>query len=251
MDNDIPTRFVTDRLVTSIKTQNPGYEYKFWNRRKVEELFKNPDFNKYYQLYQSMRFHIEKCDYVRYLILYLFGGIYVDLDFHSQTSFDSILSREIALTEDPPSMVFLPWKGEKAVFNGFLASKPKHHFWINLLDYILYTYSPNKTVFDNTGPIALGRLATKLNLYENTVYDKYFVNMCVIRPIVGSGEFNPRSCDQIKAIGNYEAGANSNWFNTDVLPSFCVYMADKFSFWIILLLLIIIVILIVIIFAKK
>lgn len=204
IDNNLepPSKFLTDQLVYSLKNKNPNYNYMFWNNKKIYELPNNPIFSVYKNFYYNeLRFHIEKCDFSRYMILYLYGGIYTDLDFHCTKSFDIILNRDFLWTEEPKSLVYLPWGNEKAIFNGFLASKPRHKIWIKLMDYIMYTYSNKKTVMDGTGPVALGRLATKLNLYDE--YDKYFVNMCIIRPNTGNGEFVTRNCSNIETVGHF------------------------------------------------
>jgi mannosyltransferase OCH1-like enzyme len=241
-----PEKYLTDELCGSVKKHNSEYVHKFWNFSQIRELLNSHEkLRKYIHLFENMKFHIEKCDFARYAVLYIYGGIYVDCDYHAVASFDPILNRNIVMTEEPPGWVFLPWGNEPAIFNGFLASKKGHKFWIQLMDYILYTYSPNKTVMDNTGPIALGRLATKIGVYDNK--KEYFVDMCLIRPVCSGGEMKKRDCDGHLNIGNYIGSAGTNWFIKEVAPSFTVYMMNQYWWVILLLLLVIIFILILVI----
>ena len=56
----------------------PEYEYKLWNETKINELFNDfPNIKIIYDLEFSW---CGKADLLRYLILYYYGGIYIDAD---------------------------------------------------------------------------------------------------------------------------------------------------------------------------
>jgi len=57
------------------------YTYKLWDEGEVYDLIRE-DYPQYEELYNDFRFEIQKCDFVRYLILHRYGGIYLDLDIY-------------------------------------------------------------------------------------------------------------------------------------------------------------------------
>ena len=55
-----------------------GYIYKLWNKQQIEELVNTYDDIKKY--YYDVKYPVMKADISRFLVLYQFGGMYVDLD---------------------------------------------------------------------------------------------------------------------------------------------------------------------------
>ena len=79
--------------------------------------------------YESMPAQIFRADLARYAYMYVYGGVYVDLDF---MSFDELLhNKSIALAYD-----IRDDNGGSEIAN-FLASTPGHPFWIHVLTSIV------------------------------------------------------------------------------------------------------------------
>ena len=148
---------IYSNYVASWKLHHPNFEYKLWNNQEVEELWSHPRLAKYEQFYKTtIARQIEKCDFARYAVMALHGGVYVDLDFICQRNILPLLEgREIGLTKDVAEHSQVV--GDM-VFNGFLISIPNHPFWFQLLDTIMERYSPKQTVLWNTGPKLLSQL---------------------------------------------------------------------------------------------
>jgi mannosyltransferase OCH1-like enzyme len=90
------------RYPQSWQELNPGFEYKLWNRKMARELFDNPKLAKWKDFYyNTLQDWIEKCDFLRFAILYIYGGTYVDLDFKCNKSLEPLLNREIGLVWEP------------------------------------------------------------------------------------------------------------------------------------------------------
>jgi mannosyltransferase OCH1-like enzyme len=75
----------------TIRKFNPNYEHILWDEQKFYNriLSEYPTYKSYYEKLPLI--HL-KVDYMRYIILYLMGGIYVDMDAKSVKSFSSINS---------------------------------------------------------------------------------------------------------------------------------------------------------------
>ena len=149
--------------------ESTGWSFRFWNRRKVEKLWEHADLSKWKPLYYKISKIIMKCDLSRYAILYIYGGIYRDLDYISYQSFEPLIrDREILLCREPIEVTETFLYREKApVGNCILGSRPGHPFWRFLLDQILENYSEAKDVLQNTGPDMLTRCVDKYNLVNS------------------------------------------------------------------------------------
>jgi hypothetical protein len=168
--NTVPCKkYVTEHYTLSIKKLNPNFAYIFWNMEKVRELFEDPRLQRWKRFYfQALREHIEMCDFARYAIMYIHGGVYIDCDFTAVKSLDTLIEShaELLLTLDVRawgSQVREPgMTGPAAIFNGFLGSKPGHYFWSELMDSIMYRYNKDVPVLNTTGPVAVGEFAQRM-----------------------------------------------------------------------------------------
>src|SRR5210317_521987 len=77
--NEIP-RFYQCYKNNKSKCKKQGIQYKLWSRKMVEDLLDKRENIEYKKLYYDFSQDIMRIDFARYLILYRFGGIYVDLD---------------------------------------------------------------------------------------------------------------------------------------------------------------------------
>src|SRR5947209_3295412 len=79
--NEPPERYKS--FVESFHKCNPNFQFVFWNKKKVRELFQQNEQLKPWRhfYFHTLKFHIEKCDFARYALLFVYGGLYVDLDF--------------------------------------------------------------------------------------------------------------------------------------------------------------------------
>jgi mannosyltransferase OCH1-like enzyme len=67
----------SDLHEASLSWQQPGVQYKRWNRTEIEQLL---DSTPWRSTFDSLEHWVEQCDFARYVILYIFGGIYADMD---------------------------------------------------------------------------------------------------------------------------------------------------------------------------
>lgn len=88
----------TDTFEKDYISANPGWEYKLWTDENIDELL--CDFPIIEQIYDTETTYNGKSDLLRYLILYQYGGIYIDADsvWVNNKNFDDLLS-EVNSTE--------------------------------------------------------------------------------------------------------------------------------------------------------
>lgn len=70
-----------------------GFEYILWNLDSADEFLRThyPYFRSF--LLSEHPFNIVKCDFFRYLVMYHYGGIYIDLDFYMLNTFKEMYDR--------------------------------------------------------------------------------------------------------------------------------------------------------------
>ena len=136
----------------SWKACNPDYLHHVWTD-KENRLFIKQEFPELLSLYDNYDHHIKRVDAVRYCYLYLYGGIYCDLDFECIRGFDDLLIGHQDAT------VILGQMGEDPDFhqafpNAIMISKPKSSFWLFVIEEMKKRANTGRPE-DDTGPVLL------------------------------------------------------------------------------------------------
>ena len=100
----------------------------------------------------SMRTSVERNDMARYAALYRDGGVYADLDIELR---NPQLFAKLTTSRDAVTLPF-----EKGRFVGqslMISPRPRHPFWLHLIDWLVQEYDPRCYEPYNTGPDALTR----------------------------------------------------------------------------------------------
>ncbi|MER9652842.1 glycosyl transferase [Mesorhizobium sp. M0152] len=151
----VPARF--QGYVDSWKRHNPDWTVMFWSDRMLLEFVSQhyPDF---LPMFCNYTHGVQRSDAARYMLLHHFGGIYADIDCECVASFDPIMNESrIVLCKEPAShtLVQADFRGlPYLLFNGTIASPPRHPFWLHLLS-MMPGVANAKDVLDATGPCLL------------------------------------------------------------------------------------------------
>ena len=79
--------------------------------------------------YKSFKNHIMRVDAARYMYMYAYGGVYVDMDVESLKPLDLVLQgHQAVLASMGTDLSF-----SESLPNAFLASVPRHPFWLYVL----------------------------------------------------------------------------------------------------------------------
>ncbi|CAF1492116.1 unnamed protein product, partial [Didymodactylos carnosus] len=129
--------------------QNQKWTYVLWtdddNRRLVRDYF--PFF---LTMYDSLTPFVCKVDVVRIMYMYLFGGVYIDLDYESLKPIDELLYKRKLIF----GMMTYDYGTKESFPNSWFASEAKQKFWLFVLAKIWdrWELKPNYNVNFNTGP---------------------------------------------------------------------------------------------------
>lgn len=165
----------------SVIEKNPNWEYVLiTNEDRIRIIREN--FPELLPLFKSFKHNIMRADMIRYVVLYLYGGVYLDLDFVALESFDSLkiegARAEVGLVVSTNS--------SNMFTNAFMASKPGSQFWLECLAEIrrpkspLITFTKHLEVMLTTGPIMLTNVAEKYPMDRVAILENVIVpcNLC-------------------------------------------------------------------------
>jgi mannosyltransferase OCH1-like enzyme len=135
---------------------NPKIEFYFWDEPQILDLLDSTPWIPYRdqvkELYINEKVLAGKADIARYFIIYVYGGVYIDMDYQCIQSFiptldayGSKIDLAVVLTKDflfyIKPILHGKLKGKKYFLNnGFFASKPQH----DLLKHALESCIQNK-----------------------------------------------------------------------------------------------------------
>ena len=192
-NHDIPQKW--EISPESINYMMGDWKYVFMtdedNRNFVEKHF--PDFLPYYDAFP---YGIQRADAIRYMWLYIHGGIYMDLDFEVQ--------RDLSPLFVSTAEVFLVCSGNVGSYytNSFMASQPRAKFWLEVIEEMKkpekwWYIGKHIQVMNTSGPIMLSRVVRKTETVISVVPKKLVMPCSVcnlncstcesyLRPLEGS-----------------------------------------------------------------
>jgi mannosyltransferase OCH1-like enzyme len=96
-NKDIPPEW--QDAVDSCKKINKGYKYILWTDKSMDDFVKKY-YPSFYKIYKSYEHNIQRCDAFRYLVLYKYGGIYLDMDIKCNKNLNKFLHFDLVLAHD-------------------------------------------------------------------------------------------------------------------------------------------------------
>jgi hypothetical protein len=145
---------------------NPNWKYIYHSAKQREEFVLNNFGKEWLNLFNSCPIPVMKADIWRYMVAYINGGVYSDIDSICTKSLDSWtnIDYDLIVCEDGDGFSYC---------NGAWASTPKNDIILNVLNYvkeqlIKKEYNDKFFVFNTTGPIAFTKAI------KNTKSKKYY-----------------------------------------------------------------------------
>jgi len=137
--------------------------YTMWDETMCNQLItKYPE---YKELYDTFRFKIQKVDFIKYLILYDQGGIYVDCDVAPVDDLSQLFAMD---------QFFVRWNDckKQLPYNAVLGTKSNNKLYRDIMDHVFYSVEEKnrndiykkwvgRYVFQTTGHYALQRVLKK------------------------------------------------------------------------------------------
>lgn len=174
-----PERYKT--YVNKKEELHPEFTHMLWSYNETLELMNNDEFlAQYIDFFDNViDTWICKCDFARLAIVYIYGGVYADLDINFVKNISPLIEEKSQYFLYEP-IEHINSYGNILIWNGFFACVPRHPFIKFLMEYIHQHYNQTftswKDVMEKTGPQALARAYEKYP-------DKFFIDSeCAIIP---------------------------------------------------------------------
>ena len=141
-------------------------QYKLWSRKQIESLLEKPKNKQYKKLYYDFDYDIQRVDFGRYLLLWNYGGIYIDLDICIMNkSITHLFQKDYFFVKSNDDKRKLP-------YNAVLGTKKNTELYKDILDHCEESYYQKKKkniykqwkgrfVFQTTGHYMLQRVLKK------------------------------------------------------------------------------------------
>jgi len=180
------------------------YEYKFWTDKDLE-LFLKQVYPKTFEFYETnFPYVIQKIDFVRLLLLYHFGGVYIDIDSMCIKSVDSLLKYPCTLVSTERHNSFSKKHYPIVLNNAFMASEKGNAFLREVIisiieythpeDYSEYCYldTPYAKVLKTCGPLCITDcyLLYRDKCFVNLVSNNFYYGIQYDKNLVGQEVLN-------------------------------------------------------------
>lgn len=107
----------------SCRSLHSNYEYRFWTDKDARDLIER-EFPCLLSVFDAYPYDIQRADVIRLIVLYVYGGIYLDLDIICLKSLDQLLTYNFVLPTTMPL----------GLSNDFIIAEPKHPFLLQVLN---------------------------------------------------------------------------------------------------------------------
>jgi hypothetical protein len=154
------------KIINTWKEHNPEYKYVLYDNQEREEFIQENFEERVYNVYCKIIPGAYKADLWRYCVLYIYGGVYADIDTICMAGIDSFVSddTEFMTTVDLNTS---PYEGCHNLSNTFILSTPNHPILLGCINRIVSHVENNiipPSKLDFAGPGVLGR---ETNIFLN------------------------------------------------------------------------------------
>lgn len=131
LPNDFPE--FHNICVKKIKQLYPNSNYHLYSGEEIENIIQKNFDRDVFTAYRKLKPYACKADIARYCLLYLYGGLYIDLNIYFTNRIPNLNAVDFFAFRDTPQMSRRSW----AVQNGILYSKPGSKIIENVLNLII------------------------------------------------------------------------------------------------------------------
>jgi len=129
-----------DEYIKTLRDQwldyNPGYEYFIYDDEDNLKFIKENFNERIYNCYSRIINGSAKADFFRYAVLYIKGGVYLDIDFLPKASFADFIEEDDELIITHDDQVSRRDVYVDGIFNAFICAQPKHELFLILIHQI-------------------------------------------------------------------------------------------------------------------
>jgi inositol phosphorylceramide mannosyltransferase catalytic subunit len=152
------------KAVDTIKMLNPSYQHLLYDDKDCRNFLLEHLGENYANAFDNLTSGAFKCDFWRYAVLYVNGGVYLDIDMIPKEPFDKILRKSDTFVSAEDRTIH----DSVGIYQAFIAVVPRHPIMLTCLNLSFSNIAQRKTGFGDTlaitGPAVAG---TAFNLFFN------------------------------------------------------------------------------------
>ena len=195
----------------SWKAHHPNWEHRLWTDEDADNFVKvhHPGLR---GVLDSFPYAIQRVDMMRYLILSVYGGVYVDLDMECLQPLDALLDGLQFAAAYEPREHEAGLRESRVVGNAFLASTREHPLWPAVISELLSSPPkkalPHYDVLTSTGPLFLTRVIRqfgekRLSLLESHVVYPTVNGSVALKTLTSGGAKGRRMKQRLARDGSF------------------------------------------------
>jgi mannosyltransferase OCH1-like enzyme len=185
-----------NKYITVWKDYNNDFTHKIWSGKQILELIQQ-NFPQYINFYLNLTPFIKKCDFARFIIVYVYGGFYCDIDFYCKRNISYLTDGGENYFVREPKEHYI--EDSEMLCNGFFGACANNEFVLGWIQNMVENHDV-KDVLRHTGPIALD------NYSKITKHKMLLGNTCDILSVISSFKLS-YECD------NYDYDIATLWFD--------------------------------------
>lgn len=144
-----------------LKKLNPDYKYELYDDNDCRKFLLDNFGKNYVNAFDALIPGAYKCDFWRYAILYVKGGVYIDIDLTPLVPFSEILPPTAELV----SVSDRPMNGYPGIYQAFVATIPKHPILLNCLQFTFSNIANRIELSHNLSITGPALMAVAMNIY--------------------------------------------------------------------------------------
>ena len=157
--------FITRWHISGFLKKNPDYRYEFYDDERIEHFLVNEYDLETLRIYKKLNIGAAKADFFRYAVLYIKGGIYVDIDSGINSRLKTFIQEDdvAVITREGDPTLFAQWA---------LIYAPGHPFLKKTLELVKENILSNKypnDVHRMTGPTVYTEAITACLMENPTI----------------------------------------------------------------------------------
>lgn len=154
---------------------NHQFKHLFWDETRIVHFLQQHYSNKTVQMFYHYSIPAQRADFARYLILYVYGGIYLDMDMICKKSLIDFVHLQFFFTHYPLADYVQKY------LNGIIGAKPKHPaFMIMLKNMIIRLPRANDILYSTGTALFYHSIQEYKKKYPNdiTIVDRQYLDPC-------------------------------------------------------------------------
>jgi len=190
------------KCVQLLKIQNPEFEHFLFDDNDCREFIEKNFSNDVLFAFDSLIPGAYKSDLWRYCVLYIHGGIYLDIKYHCFNGF-----KLIYLTDKE---YFIKDRPENCIYNALMITFPKNEIMLKCIDQIIEnvkTKNYGRGCLYPTGPGLLGSFL--INEYNNLRFFYKQINNDIICDKLSICDKENNDCEVLISYNNYRIEQNN------------------------------------------